>query len=99
MDDITNSVDVSLSKLWELVMESVAFVLQSMGRKQSDMTDDWTELNRKGVPCLLSFQGSSWVMLRSFQQQSTRCFSFFPLSCPLLVLPLKAEGYHSDLHR
>ena len=34
LDDITNSVDMSLSKLWELVMDSKVGVLQSIGSQR-----------------------------------------------------------------
>ena len=39
LDGITNSTDMSLSKLREMVMEGKPGVLQSMGRKQSDTTE------------------------------------------------------------
>ena len=46
MDGITDSMDMSLSKLWELVIGRPG-VLWSMGCKESDMTEwlNWTELN------------------------------------------------------
>ena len=34
MDGITNSMDMSLSKLWELVMDKEVGVLQSMGSQR-----------------------------------------------------------------
>ena len=34
LDDITNSMDMSLSKLWELVMDRKSGVLQSMGSQR-----------------------------------------------------------------
>ena len=40
LDGITDSMDVSLSKLWELVMEGKPGVLQSMGVAKS-----WTQLS------------------------------------------------------
>ena len=39
LDGITDSMDMSLSKLWELVMDRGPGMLQSMGRKESDMTE------------------------------------------------------------
>ena len=39
MDGITNSMDMSLSKLWELVMDRRPGVLQSMDLKESDRTE------------------------------------------------------------
>ena len=44
LDGITDSMDMSLSKLWELVMDRKAGVLQSMG-SQRVRHDSLTELN------------------------------------------------------
>ena len=35
---ITSSMDISLSKLWELLMDSELGMLQSMGHKELDTT-------------------------------------------------------------
>ena len=47
LDGITNSMDMSLSKLWELVRTGKPDVLQSMGRKESGTTEwlNWTNFN------------------------------------------------------
>ena len=39
LDSITNSMDMSLSKLWEMVKDRKPGVLQSMGGKGSDTTE------------------------------------------------------------
>ena len=45
LDGIIDSLDMSLSKLWELVMTGRPGMLQSMGHKESDTTEqlNWTE--------------------------------------------------------
>ena len=48
LDGIINSVDVSLSKLWEMVKDGKPGVLQSMGCKLSDTTEQLNN-NNKGV--------------------------------------------------
>ena len=39
LDGITDSMDMSLSKLWEMVKDREAGVLQSMGSQKSDTTE------------------------------------------------------------
>ena len=47
LDGITDSMDLSLRKLWELVKDREASFCSPWGRKELDMTEqlNWTELN------------------------------------------------------
>ena len=47
LDGITNSIDMNLSKLWELEWTGRPGMLQSMGCKELDMTEQLNNNNNK----------------------------------------------------
>ena len=75
LDGITNSMDMSLSKLWELVIDREARHAAVYGsqRVRHDWLN-WTELNK-----IRKFQAANWRLSLNIKPSKCR-YSFFPIN-------------------
>ena len=72
LDGITDAIDMSLSKLWEIVKDREAVCCSPWGHKESDMTE---QLNDNKIwECIQ-------LLTRTLGKEETWCMEYFQMYC------------------
>ena len=82
LDGITNLMDMSLGKLWELVMDRVAWHAAIHGvTKSRTRLSNWTENTKRSISILNPVSIQSWKFILYSISISNYVWSYFPIAC------------------